>query len=127
MLSACIDTELSKADLKVIYNEVYNERAEWKFIGLELNLTSGDIDAIERRPSHNRDIDKDRLMEVLQIWLSKERATWRQLIRALRSQTVDKEKKARTLEEKYCPQGRPPTLGYILCVLFIMICRCTQN
>ncbi|XP_064382127.1 uncharacterized protein LOC135331030 isoform X2 [Halichondria panicea] len=43
-------------------------------------------------------------MEVLQIWLSKERATWRQLIRALRSQTVDKEKKARTLEEKYCPQ-----------------------
>ena len=107
-----VDTELSIADLKVVFNEVYNERAEWKCIGLELNLTSGDIDAIEQEyPS-----PKDRLMEVLKIWLLKEKATWRQLISALRSLTVDKGKKAQTLEEKYCPQGRPPISK--LCVVY---------
>ena len=76
-------------------------RARWRPIGSELDITPGTLDAIEQEYSK----PEDRLYRVLQDWLNKGLASWRQLVQALWSKQVGDRKLARELEEKFCQTG----------------------
>ena len=82
-------------------------RAKWQRIGIELDLTTSILDAIEQKSSDSA----GRLERVLgEHWLSKGEATWRQLVDALYSVSVGETHLANQLEQKYCLEGR---LSYI--------------
>ena len=82
----------------MVYKELYQVRAKWRRIGIELNLALGTLDAIEQKKSD----PADWLEKVLTEWLNKETATWRELVDALKSPPVGETKLAKELEQKYC-------------------------
>ena len=89
---------LDSGDFKVVYNELYNVRAKWRQIGIQLNLAPGTLDAIQMMS-----IDPAYWLEkVLTEWLNKETATWRELVDALNSVPVGETKLGRKLEQQYC-------------------------
>ena len=100
-------------DLKDIYKELFELRAKWRRIGMELDLTPGTLDAFEYQYTNPDDL----LERVLLEWLKKERANWTQLVGALRSVPVGETKLARQLEEKYCQKGWLPHLVNNRCKL----------
>ena len=93
---------LGTSDLQLIYGALFEVRAKWRPIGLELSLTPGTLDAIEQMKIN----PSDRLEAVLLHWLRVTRgASWKQVIDALRSALVDEIQLAEKLELKYCPPG----------------------
>ena len=84
-----------------MYNAVFEARAKWRRIGLELDITSGTLDAIDQRFSN----PTDRLEQVLSSWLSKGSATWKQLVEALFSVPVGETQLSKQIQKKYCHQG----------------------
>ena len=52
-------------ELKEVINAVYEVRAKWRRIGIQLNLTPGTLDAIEIEHS----LVSDRFEKVLSDWL----------------------------------------------------------
>ena len=92
---------LNSSDLRVVFKELFQVRAKWRRLGLELDLTPGTLDSIELRHSD----PADQLERVLLEWFKKGSATWRQLVEALWSTPVGEVKLARDLEEKYCQKG----------------------
>ena len=107
---AFTESYLSSNDLRGVYNEVYEARAKWRRIGLELNLTHGTLDAIEQR---NQD-PADRMERVLIEWLNKGKATWKELVKALFSIPVGKTELARSLEKKYCSESKSHQMKTLL-------------
>ena len=98
MFTLPAEPNLDSGDLRVVYKELYQVRAKWRRIGIELNLPPGTLDAIELVKT-----DPDYWLEkVLTEWLNKETATWRELVDALKSVPVGETKLAKQLEEKYC-------------------------
>ncbi len=94
---------LETSDLKLVYGALFEVRAKWRRIGLELGLTPGTLDAIEQRKIN----PSDRLEAVLLDWLrGATAATWEQVIDALRSALVGAIQLARKLELKHCPPGK---------------------
>ena len=93
---------LSSDNLRVVYKELFEARAKWRRIGLELNLTPGTLDAIEQRNA----IPGDRLERVLIEWLNKGTGTWRELVDALFSVPIGEINLAKQLEQKYCSEGK---------------------
>ncbi|XP_064385869.1 uncharacterized protein LOC135334570 isoform X3 [Halichondria panicea] len=90
---------LGTSDLQLIYEALFEVRAKWRPIGLELRLTPGTLDAIEQGKIN----PSDRLEAVLLDWLRVTiGATWEQLIDALRSALVREIRLAEKLELKYC-------------------------
>ena len=102
MLCLCTEPPLSSIDLKVICEELFEIRAKWRWIGLELNLTKGTIEAIEQRNQN----PEDRLYRVVNEWLNKGTATWRKLVDALYSSPGGEKGLSRQLEQKYCVESR---------------------
>ena len=95
---------LGTSDLQLIdlYGALFEARAKWRPIGLELRLTPGTLDAIEQMKIN----PSDRLEAVLLHWLRVTRgASWKQVIDALRSALVGEIQLAEKLELKYCPPG----------------------
>ena len=88
-------------DHKVIYKELFEIRAKWRRLGLELDLTPEILDAIQQRYPEA----EDRLERVLLEWLNKGTATWKQLVEALWAVPVGETKLAKDLEGKHCQQG----------------------
>ena len=82
-------------DLAFVLRAVWEARAKWYNIGLELGLTPGTLDAIKLA---NQD-DPDRcIRETLKTWLSQsEHPTWSDLARALRVSPVGHGKLAEEL------------------------------
>ncbi len=91
-------------DIKIIYRALFEVRAKWRRIGLELDLTPGTLDAIEQAKAN----PSDRLEAVLVDWLRGATAatTWKQLIDALRSAPVGEIQLARKLELEHCSPGK---------------------
>ncbi len=89
---------LETSDLKLIYGALFEVKAKWQPIGLELGLTPGTLDAIEQMKIN----PSDRLEAVLLDWLlGATAATWEQLIDALRSAPVGANQLARQLEVEH--------------------------
>ena len=85
----------------MVYKELFEVRAKWRRLGLELDLTPGTLDAIEQRHL----TPEERLERVLLEWLNRGSATWRQLVEALWSGPVSETKLAQNLEGTYCQKG----------------------
>ncbi len=80
-------------DLKLVNGALFEVRAKWRRIGLELELTPGTLDATEQAKTN----PSDRLEAVLVDWLrGATTATWKQLIDALRSAPVREIRLARS-------------------------------
>ncbi len=102
---------LGTSDLQLIYGALFEVRAKWRPIGLELRLTPGTLDAIEQDKSNT----SNRLEAVLLHWLRVTRgATWKQVIDALRSALIGEIQLAEKLELKYCSPGNFFIQSYVL-------------
>ena len=67
---------------------MYEAKDRWKFIGLKLGISKGDLDGIK---SNCSDVD-DRLLETLSKWLqSGKSTTWKALAKAVGSVAVGRE------------------------------------
>ncbi len=94
-------------DLVTVLTELREVRADWYDIGLALNLTPGDLDAIKGPYKDS----KECLRETIKEWLNTSPdPSWVVLVQALRSPIVGRESSARRLEQKYCAQEQsgPP-------------------
>ena len=73
-------------ELNSVLNKVWDARSKWNNIGLALEVSQGDLEAI--KASNNNDADVC-FREILTRWLQRcSRPTWRVLADALRSPTV---------------------------------------
>lgn len=85
----------------MIYKAIYNARAKWRRIGMELGLSTGDLDAISCRHSN----PEDQLERALFIWVNKGKGTWAQLVEALYSKTVGEAVLAQIIAEEHGCKG----------------------
>ncbi len=113
---------LNQSDLKQVYNVVFEARAKWRRIGLQLELIHGDLEAID---SHYRNPD-DQLEQVLAKWLKGGEATWRQLMEALYSVPVGETALAKQIRMEHCQQGRTMSMfmPYLYSPNFPLFYRC---
>ena len=102
----CLDLR----DLKVVLRELFEVRAKWRKIGLELDLTPGTLDAIQQRYLE----PEDQLERVLIEWLKTGKASWRQLGEALCSCIVGEILLAKKLRETYCSQAETGNFWYFV-------------
>ena len=74
-------------DSREIIDLVWDYRANWKFIGIELGIDAGTLAAIE---VDRRNVSKDALTDVINVWLRKDnpRPTRSAIVAALRSRHV---------------------------------------
>ena len=88
-------------DLAEVVNEVFNARAKWYDIGLNLGVPVGTLNAIRVQ---YRDNPQDCLREVLMVWLKAvdPQPTWKALVDALQSKAVDEGRLAKELVAKKC-------------------------
>ena len=79
----------------------------WKDLGLALELSEGKLEEIECDKSKMR----ERMWEMISVWLSGNgiKATWRNLLDALSTQQVNKEKFAEGLKKKLTGEEMPDT------------------
>ena len=75
----------SSLDLASVQTAVWDARAEWFNIGLQLGLSAGTLDAIRRTYLNVAD---DCFTEVLKLWLRGSGRSWSDLARTLRVPTV---------------------------------------
>ena len=79
--------------------EVFDVRAQWYHLGLQLKLSIGTLESIRTQFQNPR----DQLLEMLRTWLTTgDNPTWKDLTDALRAQTVGESNLACVLETKYC-------------------------
>ena len=84
-----VGPSLSVDDLASVLRVVWEGRAKWYNIGLELGLTAGTLDAI--RLTNNCNVDQC-FTETLKEWLKQlKHPSWSDLARSLRVQTVGME------------------------------------
>ena len=117
--------ELNIDDLGDVFKKMYNDRAKWYAIGLELHVSSGTLAAIE---SEHRD-PATCLRKTLEDWLKQvdPKPTWEALEDARKSCTVQEYHLEEYLEERYgarhCynrtwmehhPNGRMPVVALAL-------------
>ena len=80
------DQYLTSNDIREVIEKVWNARAKWYHIGIELGISVHDLNAIKNGANHH-DIDSC-FTDMLVIWLQQPRATWEALANALRSEPV---------------------------------------
>ena len=83
-----ISGQLTISDLPKVFRAVYDARAKWYDIGLELNIDAATLDAIENE--NPRDV-QNCLRALLKKWLRRPqpKRTWGALMEALESPLVD--------------------------------------
>ena len=93
---------LTLEDLATLVNELYEVRAKWYDLGVQLRMTIHDIDAIEIEYSKHSDTC---LRKMLSVWLTREvpsPPTWQRVVDALSSPTVDRLDVAKKIRKSYC-------------------------
>ena len=78
-------SSLTENDLVSVQTAVWEARAEWYNIGLQLGLSAGTLDAIKLGNQSNPDTC---FTEVLKLWLRGSGRSWSDLAGALRAPTV---------------------------------------
>ena len=91
---------LKDADIPLLNDLLNNVKTtKWYHLGLQLDISSYDLDIIE----HDSCGVEDRLRRMLQKWLkSCEKPSWGIIVNALKS--IDEKVLANKLEEKFCLQ-----------------------
>ena len=92
--------QLSDKDLPVVMEELNKACVKWYNIGMMLRVSLDRLDVIKEQYSNPSDC----LRETLKIWLKTypSHPTWRNIVDAIRSDTVGEIKLATDLERKYC-------------------------
>ena len=86
-------------DFGTIYQELWDVRSKWRYLGLALGLKPATLDAIE---TDHRYTDKC-LYNVLLMWLKASPwRSWEDLFEALSVKTVGCQELAKQLRDKYC-------------------------
>ena len=86
-------------------NELYEVRAKWYDVGVQLRMTTHDLDAIQTQYQNSPDMPNVCLRQMLSVWLTKEvpsPPTWQRVVEALSSPTVDKPRLAQRIRQTYC-------------------------
>ena len=80
------DTEwLSTNNLREVINAVFLAREKWRLIGIQLGIQIVNLNVI----GYNRHDNPDEcIVDMIHTWLNQEGATWRELISALKHETV---------------------------------------
>ena len=101
VMSRTSDTVLCKRDLKAVRGKVLSVASKWYDVGLELDLSADELDAIKMA---NHDDPKDCLRDLISVWLSRIdlKPTWRALSSALRNPAVGQQALADTIEQHHC-------------------------
>ena len=95
---------LSDRDIKLVRREIYEARAKWYDIGIELEIPTGTLKSIKSM----YDSPAECLVEMLDTWLKQvdPKPSWRELINALEQPTVGEERLADRLKHKYYPSKK---------------------
>jgi len=105
--AACGATELTEGDLVTVLNEIYEARVRAHFVGLNLKIPTDVLESIKTR----YDDDGERLYYVIMEFLKRldPKPTWRAIVDALKSPTVNMAKLAEKIEAKFCSPPKPDT------------------
>lgn len=97
------DVESETPDLKTLINELFSVRQKWYPIGVQLNVDHTVLEDIETK--HAGDVYRQ-LSSMLQEWLKNgsKTASWREIVEALRSPSVDTTSLASNLKINKCPK-----------------------
>ena len=98
--SHSLGQQLGVNDLPVVMDELNDIRANWYNIGLQLRVSIGTLNAIKKDYNSTSDC----LRETITTWLKTYPSppTWKNIVDALRSNTVGEVRLAADLEQKYC-------------------------
>jgi hypothetical protein len=89
--------------LKSAYAALHGMREQWRKIGSQLNVEESDLDDIQRSSG-----TEERLMRVLILWLrNNPRASWHDIVEALRSPSVNRLNLAEDVRMEHCPWYDP--------------------
>ena len=92
----CLDSD----HLRLVLDAIWDVRSKWYGMGLNLEMSSSDLDTIRRRC---RDDPDECFTEVIKCWLrdSNHKPTWSKIIRALTAQSVGFSHLAMEIERKF--------------------------
>ena len=95
---------LSDRDIRLVRREIYEVRAKWYDIGIELEVPTGTLKSIKSM----YDSPAECLVEMLDTWLKQvdPKPSWRLLISALEQPTVGEERLAERLKHKHYPSKK---------------------
>ena len=100
---------LAPEDLATLVNELYEVRAIWYDVGVQLRMMTSDLDAIQTQYQNN---PKTCLRQMLSDWLTNEvpsPPTWQRVVDALSTPAIGKQSAAERLKQVYCEPN--PTLA----------------
>ena len=99
---------LAPEDLPTLVNELYEVRAIWYDVGVQLRMMPSDLDAIQTQCQNN---PKTCLRQMFSDWLTKVPSppTWQRVVDALSSPAIGKQSTAERLKQVYCEPN--PTLA----------------
>ena len=102
--------QLTLEDLSEVRGVLYEARAKWYHIGVELKLSVGTLNAIRSEFSDTNDCNT----EMCSHWLRRidPRPSWEALTKALESPPVGEGHLAQQLRDKYCP-GREDMTSHV--------------
>ena len=93
--------------LKSAYAALHGMREQWRKIGSQLNVEESDLDDIQRSSG-----TQERLMQVLILWLrNNPRASWCDIVEALRSRSVNKLNLAEDVRMEHCRWYNPQPMS----------------
>ena len=78
-------SKLTITDLPTVLNEVIDITEKWQDIGIQLRLKDKCLVEIQRKDSDSR----SKLRDMMRLWLKSGKACWDELIRALRTKSVN--------------------------------------
>ena len=107
-----MDELLTEKDWSKIQNALHGRDSKWQAIGIQLNVSHGELMKIKRDNGDNLE-ECSREMQIA--WLKAGKATWRALLGALRSASVGLHDDANSIQERflsnYDSPGRPGSTG----------------
>ena len=100
LISPCLGACLSENDLNVVLEKVMDIHEKWYNFGLQLGVDECTLNAIKVKCFST----KDSLEEMLKEWLKMYASTkhWRDLVYALRRESMRENELANCLEHEYC-------------------------
>ena len=98
---------LTEGDLATVLNEIFEARVHAYYVGLNLKVSTDVLESIESQYSD----DRRRLHHVILEFLKRidPKPTWRAIVDALKSPTVNMAKLAEKIEAKFCSPSKPDT------------------
>ena len=101
----CLDVSSSnpsppKSTFNIVYDRLFQIASKWQNLGLALGLHKSALNRIEC----NNSVCEDRLRETLAVRINDKPLTWRDVVNALRSVTVENNELAKKIEHEYSSQ-----------------------